>query len=135
MAPTKTAMLCVSGRVGRNCDRRTVGTSPESVSLIVLVGKWSVTGFWRCGAGFGGQHGEGRHDKRKSNGRGDAHLDDLEQLLRAVHAANTQLVQQLDWRVESGKSAPEPARPFFVQSGRDAPIRPEKRLNVLGIRT
>lgn len=47
MAPTKTAMLCVSGSVGKNCDNRTVGTSPDRVSLMVLVGKWSVTGFCR----------------------------------------------------------------------------------------
>ena len=46
MAPTKTAIEWVSGRVGRNFDSRTVGTSPDRVSLIVLVGKWSVTGFY-----------------------------------------------------------------------------------------
>jgi hypothetical protein len=66
MAPTKTATECVSGRVGRNLESRMVGASahraegisrsaplPEhhrcrnSLSLIVLVGKWSVMGF--CG--------------------------------------------------------------------------------------
>lgn len=45
MAPTKTQMECVSGSVGRNWDRRTVGASPERVSLIVFVGRWSVMGF------------------------------------------------------------------------------------------
>ena len=67
MAPTNTAMLCVSGSVGRYRDNRTVGASPDkatshtiasahawagtekqiySLNLIVFAGRCSVTGFY-----------------------------------------------------------------------------------------
>ena len=70
MAPTKTAILCVGGRVGRYFDKRWVGQSPERAGaqqrlsiffkkkrrkkrniliLTVLGGRWSTTGFCDCG--------------------------------------------------------------------------------------
>ena len=70
MAPTKTAILCVGGRVGRYFDKRWVGQSPERAGahskglakrgkrekrrerniliLTVLGGRWSTTGFCDC---------------------------------------------------------------------------------------
>ena len=71
MAPTKTAILCVVGRVGRYVDKRWVGQSPERAGvhnkrfngekkkkrrerniliLTVLGGRWSTTGFCDCGS-------------------------------------------------------------------------------------
>jgi hypothetical protein len=37
MAPTNTAIECVSGRVGKNCDRRIVGASADSAGLVSIM--------------------------------------------------------------------------------------------------
>ena len=105
IAPTNTATECVCGSVGRYRDRRTVGASPESaargsrlastkeerrventLSLYVLGGRWSVTGFY-IAYKSGTKQGEG---ERTTN------LDDFEEFFWAVDAANRELVQQLD---------------------------------------
>lgn len=68
MAPTKTAILCVVGNVGRYFESFCVGASPDRaygmsklalntgknddmdvLILIVLAGRWSVTGFYGTG--------------------------------------------------------------------------------------
>lgn len=63
---------------------RPMGCKRDLLSLIVLTGRWSVTGFWvRC------QQWDNAHAKA-------AHLDNFEQFFRTVDAANGELMEELD---------------------------------------
>ena len=142
IAPTKTAILCVSGNVGRYFDSFTVGASPESaagsqshqhaqaqrakvqdvLSLIVFAGRWSVTGFltYRCKI-------------RPSSGvRSMLHtyLDNLKQLFWPVYTPDRQLVQEL----HCARGTTEP-RKILREGQEHVPISPLNRLNVRGMRT
>lgn len=84
---------------------------------MVLVGKWSVTGFWREVVTWieGGEQvlekEEEETRERKSTtetrqdggGRWETHLDDLEKLLRSVHPSNRESMEELHCRAKEKK--------------------------------
>jgi hypothetical protein len=91
IAPTKTAMEWSCGRVGRYCERRCVLASPEragdGVRVMYIGGKWNGRKKATQRTKFDGVRGEVV---------GDGVLDDFEQLLGSVDAADAQLVEELD---------------------------------------
>lgn len=67
--------------------------------------------------------GEGELDRVRRQVVGDGVLDDTEKLLRALDTTNAELVEKLDCACQ------------LRRLSANSPMRPEKRLNVLGILT